>query len=237
MAELVKDRPDRFGAFGLLPLSPSSVDDAIAEVDRIYDELHLDGVMLSTNYDGIYLGDARFDRLFEALERRGAVVFVHPVESPDEAARTLGVPAFLIDYVADTTRAIARLHYSNTFARTPSVRYVFSHPGGTVPYIVKRFDRLDALSVIPGGPERGTAREQFTKLHWDTALSFEAPVLALVSSVVGVGQIVFGTDYPYAGDDSAAAAAAIQLPGALTPAEREAIGWASATTLIPRLAR
>ena len=234
IAELTKDRPDRFGGFGVLPLP--SVDEALQELDRIYDELHLDGVILSTNYDGIYLGDPRFDRVFEALEQRAAVVFVHPTESPDPVAHTLKVPDFLIDFVADTTRAVTRLHYSNTFARTPSVRYVFSHAGGTIPYIVQRFDRLDSLPVIPDADERGTAREQFTRLYWDTALAFHDPVLNLLRDVVGLDRVVFGSDYPYAGGLSAAAASAIQHSTALSAPERDGIGWANALELFPRLA-
>lgn len=233
VAELVKDRPDRFGGFGVLPLP--SIDDAITELDRIYDELHLDGVMLSTNYGGTYLGDPRLDRLFDALERRSAVVFVHPTESPDPAAHTLGVPDFLIDYPADSTRAITRLHYSNTFARTPSVRYVFSHAGGTVPYLMQRFDVLDSLSLVSGGEERGTAREQFAQLYWDTAFAFQDPVLTMARDVVGLSQVVFGSDHPYPA--SRGAASAIEQSTALTDAEREAVGWANALRLLPRLAQ
>lgn len=234
IAELIKDRPDRFGGFGVLPLP--SVDAALQELERIYDELHLDGVMLSTNYEGIYLGDPRFDRLFEALEQRAAVVFVHPTESPDAVAHTLNVPDFLIDFVADTTRAVTRLHYSNTFVRTPSVRYIFSHAGGTIPYIVQRFDLLDSLPAVPDAETRGTAREQFTRLYWDTAIAFQDPVLNYLRDVVSLDRVVFGSDRPYAAGLSAAGASAIQQSTALSTAERAGIGWANAVELFPRLA-
>jgi 6-methylsalicylate decarboxylase len=76
------------------------------------------------------------------MERRAAVVFVHPTSSPDAAARTLGLPDSLIDFTADTTRAVAQLHYGNTFVRTPNVKYIFSHAGGTIPYLATRFSYL-----------------------------------------------------------------------------------------------
>jgi aminocarboxymuconate-semialdehyde decarboxylase len=233
VAELVRERPDRFGGFGVLPLP--SLDAALAEIDRIHDDLGLDGVMLSTNYAGVYLGDPAFDRVFEALQARGTTVFVHPTDSPDGAARTLGVPDFLIDYVADTTRAVTRLHYSNTFARTPDVKYVFSHAGGTIPYIVQRFDLLDSLPAVPGFEERGSAREQFRRLYWDTAIAFQQPVLDLARDVIGLDHVVFGSDTPYAPGQSEAGAAAIGGADYLTADERAAIGWRNARHLLPRL--
>lgn len=235
IAELVRERPDRFGGFGVLPLP--SVDAALAEIDRIHDDLGLDGVMLSTNYAGVYLGDPALDRVFEALQARGTTVFVHPTASPDAAARTLGVPDFLIDYVADTTRAVTRLHYSNTFVRTPDVKYVLSHAGGTIPYIVQRFDLLDSLHAVPGADERGTAREQFRRLYWDTAIAFQQPVLDLARDVIGLDHVVFGSDTPYAPGQSEAGAAAIGGADYLTADERAAVGWRNAHRLLPRLTR
>jgi predicted TIM-barrel fold metal-dependent hydrolase len=89
---------------------------------------------MMTNAGGSYLGDSRFDPIFAELQRRAAVVFVHPTASPDPIAHTLGLPDSLLDYPVDTSRAIAKLHYSNTFARTPNVKYVFAHAGGTIPF-------------------------------------------------------------------------------------------------------
>ena len=234
LAGLVRDRPDRFDGFGLLPLP--FVQESVAEIDRILDELGLDGVLLSTNYTGTYLGDPAFEAVFEALERRGALVFVHPTASPDAVAHTLGIPDFVIDYVADTTRAIARLQYSNTFARTPSVRYIFSHAGGTVPFLVQRFDLLDATQVVPGGEIRGKARDQFRRLYFDTALAYQKPVLALTSDVIGTTQLVFGSDRPYSMDMAAGAASAINSADYLSAEARATIGWQNAQTLLPRLA-
>jgi predicted TIM-barrel fold metal-dependent hydrolase len=172
-AEMVRDRPDRFGGFACLPLP--DVDGALAELAHAFDVLRLDGVLLFSNARGTYLGDRRFTSLFDELQRRAAVVFVHPNPSPDPSAHALGLPDSLIDYTADTTRAIAELHYSNTFARTPDVKYVFSHAGGTVPYQAGRFGIVDEMRVIPGAEDRATAAETFRRLYWDTALSWGLP--------------------------------------------------------------
>ena len=125
-AELIQARPDRFGGFAALPLP--DVDAALRALGYGLDVLKLDGVLLFSNARGIYLGDARFRPLLDELERRAAVVFVHPNPSPDPAAHSLGLPDSLIDFTADTTRAVAQLHYGNTFARTPSVNYISLMP-------------------------------------------------------------------------------------------------------------
>jgi predicted TIM-barrel fold metal-dependent hydrolase len=140
------------------------------------------------------------DEVFAELQRRGAVVFIHPTASPDPIAHTLGLPDALLDYPVDTSRAIAKLHYSNTFARTPDVKYVFSHTGGTIPFVASRFAIVDAMDVIPGADERGAFTETVKRLYWDTASAFGDPVLHLLRSLTGLHNVVFGTDYPYPHD-------------------------------------
>jgi predicted TIM-barrel fold metal-dependent hydrolase len=145
------------------------IDGSLAELSYALDVLKLDGVVLFSNARGVYLGDERLDAVFEELERRRVVVFVHPTASPDRVAHALGLPDSLVDFVADTTRAIAHLHYSNTFARTPNVKYIFSHAGGTIPYLATRFGVVDEMGVIDGAGERGTAADTLRRLYWDTA--------------------------------------------------------------------
>jgi len=234
-AELIRDRPDRFGGFACLPLP--DVDGSLAELAYALDVLRLDGVVLFSNARGIYLGDRRFAPVFEELQRRAAVVFVHPNPSPDPSAHALGLPDSLVDYPADTTRAVAKLLYSNTFARTPDVKYILSHAGGTVPYLAGRFGVIDAMDVIPGASDRSTAADTFRTLYWDTALSWGDPVLRMLRDVVGLDHVVFGSDYPYLRRDLAVSCREhIATTEALTDAERAAVLGTTAATLIPRLA-
>jgi aminocarboxymuconate-semialdehyde decarboxylase len=213
------------------------VDAALVELAYALDELHLDGVVLFSNARGVYLGDPVLKPLFDELQRRAAVVFVHPNPSPDPSAHALGLPDSLVDYPADTTRAVAQLHYSNTFARTPDVKYVLSHAGGTVPYLAGRFAVIDEMGVIPGAEARASAADTFRRLYWDTALSWSDPVPNMLRDVVGIDHVVFGTDYPYLRRDLAVSCRArIETSAALSAAERTAILGGTATTLIPRLA-
>jgi predicted TIM-barrel fold metal-dependent hydrolase len=235
-AELVQARPERFGGFACVPLP--DVDGSLAELSYALDTLKLDGIVLFSNARGVYLGDEKLDPVFEELERRQAVVFVHPTASPDPVAHALGLPDSLIDFVADTTRAIAHLHYSNTFARTPNVKYIFSHAGGTIPYLATRFSIVDEMGVIDGARERGTAADTFRRLYWDTALSWGDPVLQLLRSVVGMDRVLYGSDYPYLRRDLAVASLEhLRRSAVLKDAERSAVLGESVLSLLPRLDR
>jgi 6-methylsalicylate decarboxylase len=235
-AELISAHPQRYAGFACLPLP--DVDGALGELSYALDDLALDGVVLFSNSHGVYLGDPRFTPLFDELQRRQAVVFVHPNPSPDPSAHSLGLPDSLIDFPADTTRAIARLHYGNTFARTPGVKYVFSHAGGTVPYLAGRFGIVDEMNVVPGAEERGSAAETFRRLYWDTALSWGDPVLRMLREVVGVDRVVFGSDFPYLRRDLAVSCRErIETSPELTESERTAVLGGTAAELLPRVAR
>jgi predicted TIM-barrel fold metal-dependent hydrolase len=234
-ATLIQANPSRLGGFACLPLP--DVDGALEELRYALDELKLDGVVVFSNARGIYLGDDRFAPLFEELERRRAVVFVHPTMSPDPTAHKLGLPDSLIDFVADTTRAVAQMHYGNRFARTPNVKYIIAHAGGTIPYLAGRFRIVDDMKVIPGGEARGTAADTFRRLYWDTALSWRDPVLDMLRATVGLDRVLFGSDFPYIRRDLAIAGVGeLRRTAALDEAEYKAVLGGNALQLFPRLA-
>ena len=194
-ADLVRSRPDRFGGFACLPLP--DVDASLEELSYALDTLGLDGFVLFTNANGVYLGDPALEPVFEELERRKAVVYVHPNPSPDAVAHSLGLPDNLLDFPTDTNRAVAQMHYTNRFARTPNVKYIFSHAGGSIPYLAARFAIIDEMGFVAGGEQRGSAAEMFRRTYWDTALSASDPVLRMLRDVAGINQVLFGTDFPY----------------------------------------
>jgi predicted TIM-barrel fold metal-dependent hydrolase len=234
LAECIRLQPTRFGGLAALPLP--DVDGALQELEYALDVLALDGVALMTNAGDAYLGDKRFAAVFAELQRRGAVVLIHPTTSPDPIAHTLGLPDTLLDFPVDTSRAIAQLHYSNTFARTSDVKYVFPHAGGTIPFLASRFAVVDAMDVIPGVEERGPFADVVRRLYWDTASAFSDPVLHLLRSVSGLDNVVFGSDYPYPRDDiSIGGLRSMEATSELAEAERRGLLGATAQRLIPRL--
>ena len=236
LAGVKHDRPDRFGAFAALPLP--DVEGSLEQIAYAFDVLELDGVSMLTNAGGSYLGDSRFDPIFTELQRRAAVVFVHPTASPDPIVHTLGLPDSLLDYPVDTSRAVAKLHYSNTFARTPDVQYVFAHAGGAIPFLASRFAIVDEMNVIPGVQERKVFADALPRLYLDTASAFSDPVLHMLRSVGGLGNVVFGTDYPYPRDSiSIGGLHQLQNTAELDDDERRGVLGGSAARLIRRLAR
>jgi predicted TIM-barrel fold metal-dependent hydrolase len=135
-AGVVAGHPGRFGAFATLPLP--DVDAALGEIAYALDELLLDGVILLSNYDGHYLGDPRFDALFAELDRRRAVVFVHPQSPPAAPGSHLNLPEAMLDVCFDTTRTAFSLIVNGVTKRYPGIRFVLAHAGGAVPYLAGR---------------------------------------------------------------------------------------------------
>jgi aminocarboxymuconate-semialdehyde decarboxylase len=232
-ASLIAKHPRRFGALASVPMP--DVDDAIGEIVYALDVLKLDGVVLFTNAQGIYLGDQRMKPLFKELQRRKAVVFIHPNASPDPVAHGLGLTDNLIDFPGDTTRAIAQLHYGGTFAETPDVKYVFAHAGGTAPYLAGRFAIVDEMKIMGDSPVRGTAAETFRRLYWDTALAWSDPVLHTVRHIAGMDKVVFGTDFPYLRNDLAVKGKkTIKSNPELSAGEKGQVFGGNALELFPR---
>jgi predicted TIM-barrel fold metal-dependent hydrolase len=135
-AELVTARSTRFGAFATLPLP--DVESALEELEHALDRLKLDGVILLSNYDGYYLGDPRFEALHAELNRRKAVVFIHPSTPPGIEKSHLGLPEAMLDVCFDTTRTAFSLIVSGVMKRYPDISFILAHAGGTVPYLAAR---------------------------------------------------------------------------------------------------
>lgn len=148
-AGLIHDHPGRFGAFATLPLP--DVDAAMKEISYALDTLKLDGIVLLSNYDGYYLGDPRFDGLFSELDRRKAVVFIHPATPPGIEQSHFGFPDALMDVCFDTTRTAFSLMLNGTLRRYPNVRFILAHAGGAVPYMAARANMIVSIFTNTGG--------------------------------------------------------------------------------------
>jgi predicted TIM-barrel fold metal-dependent hydrolase len=193
-AGLRSDYPGRFGIFATLPLP--DVDGTLREIEYALDVLDADGVMLFTNYGDRWLGDPAFDPVFEELNRRRAIVYTHPVSA--NCCRNLvpGINDATIEFGTDTTRSIARFVFSGSAARYPDVRMIFSHAGGTMPFLIGRFDLWSRTPPNPAIVPTGF-RSHARRFFYDIAQATDPVALTALSSVVPVSQIVFGTDYPF----------------------------------------
>ena len=136
MAEVTQQYPRRFGCFAILPLP--YVEDSLEELEYALDELKLDGVCLLTNYKGQYLGDEAFDALFDELNKRKVVVYIHPTDPVGVYDPKLEIPNSLIEGPFETTRAVTNLIYTGTTDRCPDIKYILAHGGGTIPFLAWR---------------------------------------------------------------------------------------------------
>ncbi len=194
-ARLISDYPQRFGALALLPLP--DVNAALEEISYALDTLKLDGVILLASYGDQYLGDSAFDEAFAELHRRKATVLLHPTTPPGSDVPMLNLPAFIVEFVFDTTRAVANLIYNGTLERYPDISIIVAHAGGTVPYLAQRF--AIAPEIIPQLGERAPqgAIAYLKRLYYDTAISATPHALRSLQELVEPTQILFGSDYPY----------------------------------------
>lgn len=234
IAAIVRSAPERFAGLAILPLPDAAA--AIEELGYAVDELGLDGVMLLSNTAGVYLGDERWESLYEELGRRGAYVFVHPSLPPYPAPLGDEHPVWLYEFPFDTTRALAKLIFSGTLERYPSIRLQFAHLGGAAPFLAHRLASLgdrepERTRLAPAGAVAYLRRQ-----YYDTGLSANAPAIAATRELIPLEHIVFGTDWPYAALPEAGSDPAPAL-ARLTAEERAAIDHRNAAALVPRLAR
>lgn len=228
-AQLIHDYPQRFGAFAILPLP--DVDAALRELEYALDTLKLDGIVLLSSVEGRYPGDPVFDELFTELNRRKAVVFLHPTVPAINASLRLDLPPFLVEFVFDTTRAVTNLVYSGTLERYPDIRFILAHAGGTVPYLAYRISMGQIM--LPGAPQGVmTYLKQF---YYDTALSANPYALRSLHELVNASHILFGSDYPFAPEIlTGFTAQGIQNYDGFNEQARKAIERESALSLFPR---
>jgi len=194
-AEIVADHPTRFGALAYLP--QYDVDAAAAEAVYALEVLGLDGISLNPSVDRRYLGAPDYEPLMAELARRDAVVLLHPTAPPYFGDFGLTIRSSVIEYVFETTRAIANLILSGTIERYPQVRWITAHAGGAAPYIAARLaeqgERFDP-AVLERAPD-GVINYMKT-LYYGTAQATSLYTLRALTELVDPSRIVFGTDLP-----------------------------------------
>lgn len=229
-ARMIVEYPGRFGLFGTLPLP--DIDGSLREIAYVLDTLKADGVCMMTDYDGKFLGDPAFTPVMEELNRRKAVVYTHPFRNA--CCRNLVPDVFepTIELGTDTTRTIASLIFSGTAARFPKIRFIFSHAGGTAPYLVQRFTfladlRKDLKPRLPEGPIH-----YLQKFYYDTANASTVYPLASLMKLVAPSQVVFGTDFPFL--TARETAADLLATGMFNASDLQAIERGNAIRLMPK---
>ena len=231
-ARLVADHPGTFAGLAVLPLPDVAA--AAAEAAYALDVLRLDGVILLTHTADRYLGQAEEWELYAELDRRGALVFVHPIRPPATGLPRTSYPAGYTELVFDTTRAIANLLATGTLARFPNLRWLMSHAGGTVPFLIYRLSQLDDAPGVRERLPEGVAAH-LKRLNYDMAQCADAGALQALRALVPDSQILFGTDYPFALDSRKSIRDALVSLDVFSPDAQRLVGRDNAVRLCPSL--
>jgi predicted TIM-barrel fold metal-dependent hydrolase len=232
-ARLISDHSQRFGAFAVLPLP--DIEASLLELEYALDTLRLDGVTLLSSIGNEYLGNPSSEALYSELNRRRAVVFVHPAVPPGSDVPKLILPPALIEFTWDTTRAAASLLFSGTLERYPDIRFILSHAGGTVPYLAWRISLGEWLPEISGRVPQGVMT-YIKRLYYDTALSTSRYTLRSLQELIDISHILFGSDYPFLPELAVAATISdFQSYDGFSGQDRGLIEYDNALFLFPRL--
>jgi predicted TIM-barrel fold metal-dependent hydrolase len=229
-AKLVQTYPTRFGLFAAMPLP--DVDATLAEIEYAYDSLKVDGIGLMTSYDeNMWLGDPAFRPVMAELDRRRAVVHVHPTAANCCRNLTYGVAPGSMEYATDTSRALVGVAFSGDAAMFPHIRFIWSHAGGSLPFLAGRIEgaAANATDRLPDG-----FIAQVRRFYYDTAGAVNRGALVSLLELVQSDHIVFGTDFPPGGTikDTSDTLRSLNL---FSDSDLRAIDRDNIVRLIPRL--
>lgn len=241
-AKMVVDYPGRFGLFAVLPLP--DIEGSLREISYVFDTLKADGVGVLTSYGDKWLGDPAFTPVLEELNRRKALMFTHAnvpsccTRGGSGTARYLvpGVNNNVIEYGTDTTRAIMSLVVINVNEKYPDLRITFSHAGGTMPFLIERILGRKNMASLTDPSQPNARLQQLRQFYYDTANANNVVAMTALAKVVGVPQILFGTDYPYEGP-VLEQLNALRTCGAFNAEQLQAVCRDNAVRLVPSLKR
>ena len=198
IAGVVKRYPERFVGAAILPVDEP--EEMAREFERATKSLGFKALSLATSFDGIYLDDERFYRLYEEVESLGIPLFSHPQTINPIGYERVKDPLLtpVIEFVFDTTICIGKLIMAGTLRRFPDLKFIFAHFGGVTPFIKERFDSIyrmlrgrDIVKDLFALPS-----EYLGRIYVDTSGVTSSHALMCTLEMVGAEHILWGSDYP-----------------------------------------
>ncbi|QUS38585.1 amidohydrolase [Tardiphaga alba] len=230
-ARLVADHRGRFGSFAMVPLR--DIDGSLQEIAYALDVLKADGIGLMTSYGDKWLGDPSFIPVMEELNRRKALVYTHPTGANCCVNLAPTQQPVMIEFGTDTTRTIADIIFSGNARRFPDIRWIFSHAGGTMPFLIERFVRNPMLDPKAKGSVPDGTLAELKRFYYDTAQTSNKGSMSALAAIIPASQILFGTDFPYrTGIDHVEG---LRNAGVFSSDELAGIERGNAAKLMPRL--
>ena len=194
-AKLAGDHKGRFGSFAMLPMG--NIDDALKEIEYSLDVLKADGIGLLTSYGDKWLGHANYAPVMDELNRRKAILYTHPTVANCCRGLLPDTPPTVVEFGTDTTRTIVNIVFSGTAARCPDLKFIFSHAGGSLPFLTERLQKMPVIDKkLEARVPRGVMHE-LQRFYYDTAWAAHPYALSSLLQLVPKDQVLFGSDYPY----------------------------------------
>lgn len=224
----------RYGVLACLP--GKHVDAALKEIAYAYDVLHADGFCIPSNAGGMYIGDDRMDEILAELNRRSAVVLLHPVKPGGETPQLTVSDFSVYEFPFDTTRAVMDLIYRGKMKKYANIKWIVSHAGGAIPYLAYRLSTVaqesKAISL-----SKEEILNSFKNLYYDLALSTSEGVFQTLKAIIGTSQIVFGTDAPLRPQTGTQESVEIfKNTPVFTEEEKQSIAYKTSASLFSRFA-
>ena len=187
--------PKHFIGLGTVPLQ--DVDASIREMERCLRDLHMPGLEIGSNINGLNLSDRKFFPFYEAAEKMGCALFVHPWEMMGEDQMQRYWLPWLVGMPAETSRAICSMIFGGVFEQFPALRVAFAHGGGSFPFTLGRiqhgFDVRPDLVAIDNAMNPTAYIGKF----WVDSLVHDKHVMTYLLDVIGENNICLGSDYPF----------------------------------------
>jgi predicted TIM-barrel fold metal-dependent hydrolase len=221
-AEVVRQYRPRFGQFATLPLP--DVDGSLTELAYCFDQLGVDGVVLFSNHAGIRLGDKRFHPVLAELDRRAAVVLLHPTSCAGHDELSCGRPRPMIEFLFETARTVIDFILIGGAERFGRIRLIVPHLGGVLPLLA---ERVELFRTINGEPiDRTSVSETLGRFYYDLAGTPSKPQIAALASIAKPDRLLYGSDYAWTRREHA-----LRLLAALDVAfDGVNAGWRARTT-------
>lgn len=195
MAQAQATWPDRIRWFTSLPWEYPQR--AVEELERTVANGAV-GVMVLANVAGRSLTDPFFAPIWKAIDERALPVLVHPTDPP--GAELMDMTKYdlswSVGFMFDTTLAITRMIFDGFFDLYPNLKIIASHGGGTLPYLVGRFEKGDEVEIPQRRRMQRKPTDYLRHIHYDS-ITYQPGPLQYLISVVGAEQVMFGTDWPH----------------------------------------
>lgn len=195
IAETVSKKPERFIGLGTVPLQDIGM--AIKEMERCVKELQLPGLEIGSNINGKNLSSKDFFPFYEAAEKLGCAIFVHPWEMMGEQQMQQYWLPWLVGMPAETSRAICSMIFGGVFENFPKLRVAFAHGGGSFPFTIGRIEHgFDVRPDLVAIDNTVNPRDYIGKF-WVDSLVHDKKAMEFLVDVMGDDKICLGSDYPF----------------------------------------